>query len=159
MTEMLPAAADSAMSNPGYISLDVARSQLDRTLRMYVGRGRPYAVAALAEVAEVPERTIKSYFGSSTPAWHTFLNLARVLRGNFIAQAMAPAGVAAVIMHDDAEVCPKALAKEQSAHLATLIAALEDGRIDHTEAPELVEQARTLLPLLTAFIREHENKT
>ena len=125
-------------------------------MRLYVGRGRPYSAESLAEATGIPERTIRSYqMGDATPGLANLLALIRCLGGVFAAACLEDAGVAAVLMQDDLEADPRELATAQAESLAKLVAALEDGRIDHTEAPELLALARRLMPMLAAFVRQY----
>lgn len=130
------------------------------TMRLYVGRGRPYSAESLAEATGIPERTIRSYqMGHATPGFANLLALMFCLGGVFTAACLEDAGVAAVLMHDDLDADPHQLATVKAESLAKLVAALEDHRIDHTEAPELLALARRLIPMLAAFVREHAAMT
>ncbi len=125
-------------------------------MRLYVGRGRPYSSESLAEATGIPERTIRSYqMGHATPGLTNLLALINCLGGVFAAACLEDAGVVTVLTHDDLEVDPHQLATLKAESLAKLVAALEDGRIDYTEAPELLALARRLMPLLAAFVRTH----
>ena len=144
---------------PAY-SHDHVTRRLAATLRLYVGRGRPYSAESLAEATGIPERTIRSYrMGHATPGLVNLLALIRCLGGVFAGAILEDAGVAAVLLQDDLDTDPRELAtryeRDGADELARLVAALEDGRIDHTEAPELLTLARRLMPMLAAFVRQH----
>ena len=135
---------------------DHATRRLAATMRLYVGRGRPLSAESLAEATSIPERTIRSYqMGHATPGLANLLALIRCLGGVFTAACLEDAGVVAVLTQDDLDVDPRELATLKAESLAKLVAALEDGHIDHIEAPELVALARRLMPVLAAFVREH----
>ena len=140
---------------PAY-SHDHVTRRLAATLRLYVGRGQPYSAESLAEATGIPERTIRSYqMGHATPGLTNLLALIRCLGGVFAGAILEDAGVAAVLVRDDLDADPRELATLKAESLARLVAALEDGRIDHTEAPELLALARRLMPMLAAFVRHH----
>ena len=155
----MPVNGRCAMSEVAPITHDAAQRRFSATLRLYVGRGRLYSVAALAEATGVGQRTLKSYFEGATPGFQNWLILLRFLGSTFGAACMADAGVCAVVMRSDVEeACPHQTASEMASALSIMLKALEDGRIDHQERPELIRKCREAITSLSNFVASEEGR-
>lgn len=144
------------MRNCGQNSQDSVQPRFAAALRAFVGRGREHSRQLVAERLNISPSTLDSYLDDrrTTPSLDTFVGMVELFGPAFAQAVLEKAGVTAVLMDDAEPPCPRKLLAALAALSAQLAAALEDGRIDHTEAPALRDAARPLLPLIASFIRE-----
>lgn len=140
------------MTNATIVPQELAYRQFHDAMRLFVGQGRRWSCAAVAEATGIALRTVESYrSGQATPTIEKYQSLCIVL---------GPAFFAATIAHmpyeirstDPADITPQALLTETLGFGARLAEFLEDGRIDHREAPEFRERARELVDRLNAAL-------
>lgn len=129
------------------IAQDLAQARFTASFRLFVGRGRPYALDALAAATGIPPATLKSYQdGRATPGHGYLLTLIRALPVEFAAAVLEPAGISHLARLDDdaAGATSYALNATVTALCGSLGAALADGRFDHREEAALEPQVRAL---------------
>ncbi|WP_425404602.1 helix-turn-helix domain-containing protein [Hwanghaeella sp.] len=83
-----------AMAKFAKASADLDRDRFAKVLNAFVGMGRDWSVAELAEATGIPERTMKGYKeGRAAPPLGNFLRMAAVLGPEFVNQVLEPAGL------------------------------------------------------------------
>ncbi|MBN8292845.1 hypothetical protein JI664_12795 [Rhodobacter sp. NTK016B] len=137
------------MSKAPIISHDHAARIIDDALRLRVGRGKRYSVAALADATGIAPRTIESYMQGATPGLNALLSLMSVLGPSFTSDILAPAGMTAQSA-DPCEPEDRKLLSGLCQFNASLALALEDGFVDHRERAALRGLAQESLGLLQA---------
>lgn len=140
------------MTNTTIVPQDLAYRHFHDAMRLFVGQGRRWSCAAVAEATGIALRTVESYrSGQATPTIEKYQSLCTVL---------GPAFFAATIEHmpyevrstDPGDITPQELLSETLGFGARLAQFLEDGRIDHQERPEFRERARELIERLNAVL-------
>ena len=106
-------------------------------MNLFVGRGRRWSCAAVADASGLSLRTVESYrSGQATPTIARYQSLCAVLGQSFFAATIEHLAFE-VRSTEPGDITPQQLlteALEFSAHLARF---LEDGRLDHTEKSKL----------------------
>jgi len=73
---------------------ELDRERFTRTLNAFVGMGRDWSVAELAQATGIPERTMKGYKeGRAAPPLGNFLRIAAILGPEFVNMVLEPAGL------------------------------------------------------------------
>jgi hypothetical protein len=144
------------MSNPILIAHDVAQDRLADALRLFIGFGRRYSVAAVAVGTGVPERTLQSYCsGQATPGLANLLTLMAFLPPEFTAMLIEPAGLAGVHRIDKTDPCHHTALAEALRTAAAVAEALRDGKVDHREQAEILPIARRTVTALQGYLAHH----
>lgn len=144
------------MADAALIGQEAAARAIADALRLWVGAGRRYSLAAVAAAGGIPERTVKSYrAGETTPSFANFLTLAGVLGPQFFNACLRglPFEVRAT---DPDDTTPQELLADVCGFSAGLAQALADGRIDHRERPEILAGVRDLQCRLSALAKRLE---
>jgi transcriptional regulator with XRE-family HTH domain len=125
------------MTNTTLVPQELAYRKFHDAMRLFVGQGRRWSCASVSEATGIALRTVESYrSGQATPTIEKYQSLCAVL-GQAFFEATIEHMSYKVWSNDPDDITPQQLlteAVEFSAHLSKF---LEDGRIDHTERPEL----------------------
>jgi|GEM_PF-4137958 len=123
-------------------------------LSRFVGPGQPATADDLSVACGKGADTIRSYLrGQSAPDWPTMLLMLHFLPVEFAAQALRPAFLAGVYRVEGD--CPPGTAlREIIEGAASLAAAWADGRIDHTEWPEVEKELTEAQAAIAQFLAQ-----
>lgn len=139
------------MTNTTLVPQEVAYRRFHDAMRLFVGQGRRWSCASVAEASGIALRTVESYrSGQATPTIEKYQSLCAVLGQAFFAATIEHMAYE-VRTTDPMDVTPQQILSEAldfSAHLSKF---LEDGRIDHIERPELKERVGVLVEQLNAL--------
>ncbi|MBO6510141.1 MAG: helix-turn-helix transcriptional regulator [Roseibium sp.] len=144
------------MTNTTIVPQELAYRQFHDAMSLYVGQGRRWSCAAVADATGIALRTVESYrSGQATPTIEKYQSLCTVLGPAFFAATIAhmPYEVRST---DPGDITPQELLSQTLKFSARLAKFLEDGRIDHRERPEFRERARELVDRLNAALADHD---
>lgn len=115
-------------------------ARLSQALQAFVGRGKPISAALLAQLAGIEKRTAMAHLGGECGATgHVLLTYFKLLGPDFAAHILALAGLHGALRVTE-DMTPGEALREISEGLAALATAYADGRIDHTEAPDVIRE-------------------
>lgn len=125
------------MTNGCLIPHEVAARSFHDAFSLFVGRGKRFQCSALAAATGIGQRTVESYLtGQSTPGLAHYHTLCAVLGEAFANATMRHLSIEVRSTEPDGSTPYNVLA-EAGRFVADLAGWLEDGRIDHTERPQL----------------------
>jgi len=120
---------------------------------LFVGRGRRWSCAAVAEASGIPKRTIESYAsGDNLPNLAKYQSLCSVLGQAFFAATVEHLPFE-IRSNEPGDIEPSELLTEILSFASHLSRMLEDHRLDHREEAEL----KRILPVLRERITQAEN--
>ena len=148
------------MTNATIVPQELAYRKFHDAMLLFVGQGRRWSCVAVAAATGIALRTVESYrSGQATPTIEKYQSLCSVLGQAFFAATIEHLPYE-IRSSDPNDITPQVLlseALEFSTHLAKF---LEDGRIDHTERPQLRQRIGALaeqLSALEAFLAKQGN--
>lgn len=147
------------MTDFAFITQDHIQARLSDALRLFVGRGRRYSLAALAAATPIPESTLKSYVeGRAVPGLTNFLILVSYLPPEFADMILAPTGKGNVVDFECKRGGIFAINHSAAELLHLISSALNDphspGRIDHCERAGFKPTLRQLNALINSVLAE-----
>ncbi len=121
-------------------------------LRVFVGQGRAYSVASIAEASGIPHRTMKAYHqGQATPGLQNLLSLVAVLPPAFANALLEYAGLTGAHRVDGPNLTPHKVLAQMCDEAAQLAHELSDGELNHIERAELRRRLPDLIAKLATF--------
>lgn len=123
-------------------------------LSLFVGAGRRFEVEDVAAAIGKSPDTIRRYLrGESCPEWENAVALLAVLPPEFAAAVLRPAGLTGLRRIDGDSTGPETL-RDVAQAAAVLATALVDGRIDHTELPEVRKELTEAMVAIAHFLAQ-----
>jgi len=120
-----------------------ARDRFRDALGLFVGSGRRHAIGALAGATGISATQISDYLnGRTTPSVANLGLLFGAVGSDLVNAWLAHFGLCGARPIEGPEQSAQAALSTTAAATATLARALEDGRIDHTELPDVIRDAR-----------------
>lgn len=136
------------MKKTTLISQQSADARFARALKLRIGLGKLHSFASVAEAAQMPERTLRSYADEeNTPPLHAILSLFSVLGPGFASDVLGLASLDATPTEHDEPQHRRALT-DLTRFAADLSEALEDGHVDHKERAALRGPAQAVIDLM-----------
>lgn len=140
------------MSGVEQITHHLAAERFRDGLHIYAGCGRRFSVAALADAASIPERTMKSYHaGEATPGLHNFLRICAVLPPAFTNHVLEISGLTGARHLMVESPCGHTTMKRLAERMHMLADAMQDGYLDHVESKQLAPPMRELATEISSF--------
>jgi hypothetical protein len=139
------------MTNTTLVPQELAYQKFHTAMQLFVGRGRRWSCAAVADATSIPLRTVESYrSGQATPSIEKYQSLCAVLGQAFFAATIEhlPFNVCSTEPGDDT---PQQLLTHSLGFNTRLARMLEDGRVDHIEQRELKLALGILREQITAL--------
>ena len=134
----------SAAKIDSLISSTEARALIRQQMRLFMGRGRRYSVAAISQGTGIPLWQLNQAMIDPQDVKHrplppeSFLSLVLFLGADFLQPIAARCGLG-VFDQPALDACPRAMAADNTEDNATLVRAAMDGIFDGEERPSLRE--------------------
>ena len=120
------------------VGVDLYRAMVSQGLRDYLDREKFLSRDAFAAIANQDIRTLRSHLqGQSGPLGHDLLTYFSILPVGFAQPILELVGLSVEKAEDNPQ-SPQEVLADFSQGVADLAVALADGRIDHSERPQLI---------------------
>ena len=125
------------MTKMHIVSAELYATLVSAALKRHLDDGSILTREKFAQASGQDLRTIKSHCcGESGPRGHDLLTYFSLLPVDFAAEILGHIGL--TVERDNGEVIPAVVLSDIAQGVAELAGALADGRIDHTERPQLI---------------------
>lgn len=139
------------------ITFELCKQRFVRALADYVGPGKAHSIQEVADTIDIELRTMRSYAtGETLPPLPKLLRMMHLFGPGFANRLLHIAGLDGCFRQEADSITDFEFNADICNIVGDLGRALRDGRIDHRERPQLIDDARHLQNALQDWLALHD---